>query len=244
MTRNHTILVIRGRQNSLLSVREQAWQLEQEPVNVVENRQSRSEDLRPLWLTAAGGFLGANLAGVLGNLASVQEHTAANVRPWIHGGLYAGTILFFVGAITGHLRFINGSAPSSDSKPPDQPVPNNPPAVPAAAEPSSTTQGKRSGILSGALSFGFFGGLLGAIVGGSLLIYWFSLAYSPFAPQGGTANVEVRQERNSGSAQPRTVHSSSHPVVLYVCIAPAVLGAAVGAVSGGIGAALGKVEDG
>jgi len=195
-----------------------------------------------LWLTAAGGFLGANLAGVIG-LLFTQGNSAAGVHPWTHGGWYIGTILFFIGAITGQLRFTSGSARSKGSISQDQPVADDQSGETGASADSSAKPGKRSGVLSGALSFGFFGGLLGAIVGGSLLIFWFSLAYSPFAPQSVTETAEVRRERNPGSARPQNVHRSSDPMVLYLCVTPAVLGAAAGAVSGGIGAALGKVED-
>lgn len=43
---------------------------------------------------------------------------------------------------------------------------------------------KKSSLLGAAAFFGLLGGLVGTIAGGSLLIFFFSLAYSPLAPPG------------------------------------------------------------
>lgn len=60
-------------------------------------------------MTAIGGILGANLLAIIGTQFFVPENKGVYVQPWSHAGWYIGTLLFFFGAVTGRLHFINGS---------------------------------------------------------------------------------------------------------------------------------------
>ena len=61
-----------------------------------------------------------------------------------------------------------------------------------------------------------------------------SYAYSPFASSEAVSSVKVVEERVPESAMPRQVVQLKHPVTLYLCLTPAVLGVVAGAVGGGV----------
>jgi hypothetical protein len=185
-----------------------------------------------LWLTAVGGILGANLSATIGTLFFIAENKGVHVQPWAHYGWYGGTALFFMGAILGKLRFINGTALGGRSKP----SANSSAATEAndATAKTSSQSDKQSSILGFIFACGLAGGFLGLLLGGSLLVFSISYAYSPFASQKAVSSVEVVEEQTAGTAIRRHVIQSNHPVTLYLCLTPAVLGAIAGAVGGGV----------
>ncbi len=201
-----------------------------------------------LWLTAIGGFLGANALGMVAGLLGMFLQYELQIQWWIHAGWYAGTALAFIGAVTGNLRFHSG--PSLTYKPLNQDserahaeAENTVPVAADTVDPDVADRySRRAPVWKSALIFGLLGGFLGAFLGGSLLMFWFSLAYSPYAPTGWTSTVEVKRERISPTQSGRKVHTTSHPVALYLCVTPAVVGAVSGIVLGGVGAALGKIH--
>jgi|GEM_PF-1546583 hypothetical protein len=199
-----------------------------------------------LWMTALGGFLGANLAGVIGASFFVPENKAVYVQPWVHGGWCVGALLALGGAVAGKLRMQSGSGFSfrkknagTDEPPSDE----NALEAPAAHESVEETS-KQSSVLSAAGGLGLIGGFVEMVFGCSLLVFWFSLASSPFAPGGWASSVEVKRERVNQSQSAQPVATTDHPVALYLVLVPAAIGLTTGVVGGGIGAAFGKVQDG
>ena len=195
----------------------------------------------------AGGYFAANVASLLGSALFVAENKSESVRPWLHGGWYVGTILAFVGAISGRFRFISGGASDDwDSTKKEEAAEPELDEAPAAepTEPSAPDDSKRSSIAGAAGGLGLIGGFVGAMFGCSLLIVWFWLAYSPFRPAEWVASIEVEHERVTPSQQPTPVAKTDHPVALYLIGIPIAIGVAVGAIGGGVGAAFGKVRDG
>ncbi|MBN73010.1 MAG: hypothetical protein CME32_27460 [Gimesia sp.] len=194
---------------------------------------------------AAGGLVFANLFGLGAFL--IQEIGSDNQRAaslelygwWMHCGWWVGVGLALTGAVTrkrstqtktvGEQTTADADTESAD-----------------LARPESgkwKTVGKRSGVLSSIAFFGCAGGFAGLMLGGSLLLLWFSLAYSPFAPAGWASSVKVEQRAGSLLPENKEVMTTTHPVALYAFGVPIGLGATAGAIIGGVGAALGKVED-
>lgn len=184
------------------------------------------------WMAAVGGILGSNLLAVIASLFLVPENKGVYVQPWAHAGWYAGTLLFFIGAASGRLKFINGSGFGGGSS---RALPQT---ISAEADPivekPDEPQDNQNSFLNGVVVGGLVGGGLGLLLGANLLIFWFSLAYSPFAPKPVVSSVEVVQERQPGSVFKRPVMRSSHPVSLYICLTPAVVGACAGAIALGV----------
>jgi hypothetical protein len=77
-------------------------------------------------------------------------------------------------------------------------------------------------------SLTLIGSLVGVIAGASLVVPWFSIAQSPFAPKGWHESIKVEQQRVPGSSVKRNVHTSSHPLVIKLFLYSAALGAAAG----------------
>lgn len=185
-----------------------------------------------LWMTAVGGFLVANLSAITGTLFFVPENKAVYVQPWMHTGWFIGVALFFVAAILGKLRFINGTAFGDRLK---RPAINSADAegdakLATTSSPSREDSGAPGFIFACALA----GGFLGLLLGGSLLVFPMSYALSPFASSEAASSVKVVDERAPSSAMRRHVVQLKHPVALYLCLTPAVLGAVAGAAGGGV----------
>lgn len=179
-----------------------------------------------LLLTAIGGFLGANLAGLVSAFV-VSKHTAAAVQPWVHGGWYFGTAVAFFGAVTGRMRFINGTSLQSTRSTGRTAAPAPPESTGSRSE-SPTFRDR----LHGGLVLGLIGGFLGVMLGGSLLMFWFSLAYSPFAPRSWVTSVKVERDDSRGAVPRRHLHTTSHPVALGLFGVPVLIGATAGSVAG------------
>lgn len=184
------------------------------------------------WMTAVGGILGANLLAFIGTQFFVNRNAAEYVRPWSHVGWCLGALLFFFAAVTGRLRFINGSGLGNRSAATakDPSIGNDGVEVAAKSERYEATSGALGFVLAGGLA----GGILGFLLGANLLIFWFSLAYSPFAPRQVVSSVEVVREDRPGSVFKRPLMRSSHPVALSICLVPAAIGILAGVTAAGI----------
>jgi hypothetical protein len=185
-----------------------------------------------LWMTAVGGIIGANLSATIGTLFFVAERKDIYVQPWAHTGWYIGIAVFFLGAIAGKLRFINGTALGGGLERPGD-ASADAEAVEAKTE-TPAEPNEQSSALSFVFTCGLAGGFLGLLLGGSLLVFPMSYAYSPFAAPEAVASIKVVQEQPARSAQRRPVIQSSHPVTLYLCLTPVILGAIAGMAGGGV----------
>jgi len=185
-----------------------------------------------LWMTAVGGILGANLLAIIGTQFFIPENKGEYVQPWSHTGWYAGTLLFFIAAVTGKLRFINGKGLGNlSTQSADSPTTSN---DEAPASGRTMRYKEASSALGFVFAGGLAGGMVGFLLGANLLIFWFSLAYSPFAPKQVASSIEVVREDRPGSVFKRPVMRSSHPVSLYICLTPAAIGILAGATAAGI----------
>ena len=102
------------------------------------------------------------------------------------------------------------------------------------SESKHRQQAKRHGMLASAAWGGFFGALLGAALGATFILLWFSLTYSPFAPQDWVSSVSVERQHVGTSRREVPVTTTDHPVALLVFGLPVALGAIGGALFGGI----------
>jgi hypothetical protein len=180
-----------------------------------------------LLTVAIGGFLGANLAGVVFGWADMLflnpkgKATPPEVSErWMHGGWLVGGGGALVGCIVHGLRSRKRSPVNDQQQDRGWRVP---------AYPSS-----RSVLASAGVGVVVFG-ILGMMLGGSFLILWFSLAYSPL-PTGWGSSVTL--ERDWMVTQPRglplhpLLHTTHNPVALYAFLGPIVLGVVIGAAFG------------
>jgi len=191
---------------------------------------------------ALGGLVGANLSGLIGIFLFASENKAERVLPWIQGGWYVGIILAFISTVLGKYRFQSG--PGFEGNNPESAHSDSTSGEAESDDSKNDNEKKKSSILGAAGFLGVIGGVIGSIFGCSLLVFWFSLAYSPFAPESMSSSVEVKKERIVASGQQRHVMTTNHPIALFLVGIPALLGAGTGVVGGGVGTALGKVHDG
>ncbi len=198
-----------------------------------------------LLMVATGGIVFANVAGLAG-MFFADEWKSEQVQPWMHGGWIFGALFGLVGGLTGRLRFGGGDRPAATG-----PVKTMPDATQQETESTEDGQAghepesdpKKSGLIGAIAFFGFAGALIGILLGGTLLIFVFSIAYSPLSPAALASSVTVEQDPTSTSL-PRPVMTSRHPIVVSVALVPVALGAMIGAIAGGLGAMTGKVVDG
>lgn len=174
-----------------------------------------------LLAVACGGFLGANLAGFVPGIREFFFNPEARAtlpetyRRWMHGGWVVGAGF----AIVAGLLELRGrrSARRAVNQEHGRDAPRHSYPVPRSF---------LGAIAAGAAGFG----LLGAMLGGTFLLLWFSLTYSPFSPAGWGSSVAVETEPMVPSRQvPRglAVHTTDHPVALYLFVVPTLMGLAV-----------------
>lgn len=154
-------------------------------------------------------------------------------------GWWIGTALAFIGAITGNLKFIQGTSLTNgrelsldDRRPGESSTKDE--ATEASSADSESPSPASSGVMAHMLGGGLAGGICGLLLGASLLVFWFSLAYSPFAPQTVSSAVTVEREQAPESTRPRNVFRSRSPILLYLCLAPAAIGIIAGASAFGV----------
>ena len=242
-----------------------------------------------LWMTAVGGLVLANFAGLLG-MFFAEENKAELVRPWMHTGWTIGAVLAFIGAVTGKLKMQWSQQESSHRRSPrksarrlrDESACNEDadefpiadgtaegvPSLTAdeneladASEPAGENEQtaeneqtdarrkspdaqpkKKSSVIGAAAFFGMLGGLGGTIAGGSLLVFFFSLAYSPLAPSW-RKSVSVEDVSTDPSGNQKAMVSRDD-IAWKIVLVPAGIGLTIGAIVGGVGAAAGKVTNG
>lgn len=174
---------------------------------------------------AAGGLVGGMVAGFIPLV--IHEATApqrapdpAFVKNWVHGGWFVGASLFGMSGVVHYWRKWRTvpSAQSDDQQEPDEGDVDETPMRPVRSLPAKMAL----------CAFG--GALLGLFVGGSLLLVWFSLTYSPFSPDEWAESLSL-ERRRVGEPGPRSVVTTDHPVALYLFSGPIVLGALVGLVA-------------
>ncbi|QDT99572.1 hypothetical protein [Gimesia aquarii] len=194
---------------------------------------------------AVGGLVFANLFGLIAFFVLAQEWVSDRLQAsggtesvlwWMHCGWFVGAGLALFGTVTQNQKIKKRSFQVSVDH-------EDEPETPAPKKWKKKRRTKPSGILSSIGVFSLFGGFLGLMLGGSLLLFWFSLTYSPFAPAGWASSVSVEQRQEPGSGQTKSMMTTNHPVAFYLFGTPIVLGITAGALAGGIGAAMGKVED-
>ncbi len=192
---------------------------------------------------AIGGLVFANLFGFgafLVHEITSDSQRAASTEPyqwWMHCGWMVGVGLALIGART-QKRASKKRSKSKQTEHQDEPVNRT-----SRESGSWKTVGKRSSVFSSIGFFSFIGGFLGLMLGGSLMIFWFSIAYSPLAQAGWTSSISIEQRQDPSSGLTESAITTSHPVVFYIFGTPIALGVTAGAVLGGVGAAMGKVED-
>jgi len=190
---------------------------------------------------AAGGFIFANLFGVLagsvhfmGGLLFGNEggFDLRDTQSWIHWG-WCFRVLF---ALIGDVIAFRKHRKRKSSRQKNQQAKSNKCKF-GLSQKNQT--GRRYGLFASTGIVGVLGAFLGAMLGGSFLLIWFSITYSPFAPQEWVSSVSLEQTpvNSVGSDQIRT---TDHPVALIAFVTPIVFGAAIGAA---VGAVCGVYED-
>jgi hypothetical protein len=186
-----------------------------------------------LLAVAFGGFLGANLAGFVPGIGEHFFNTEGRATPpeiyrrWIHGGWLVGAGLALVAGLLAARRRQAAIRPGDDDR--------------RRKRRESRLRGYSSprtvlgAAVGGAVGFG----LLGAMLGGTFLLLWFSLAYSPFSPAEWGSSVAVETERmaprSRGVPRRSVVHATEHPVALYLFLGPTLLGLVGGTLLAGVG---------
>lgn len=183
---------------------------------------------------AAGGLAFANLFGFAATAIQFGGDHAPDTgaaRMWMHLGWVFGVCMAATGAAIKIRK--EGSKPHTIETPQKEqsqeiaPTQNKDPD-----EPSAT--GTRHGLIVSAMWGGGFGTILGAALGVTFVLLWFSIAYSPFAPQDWVSSISVERQPVSTSVREEPFAVSGHPVVLFAFALPVAVGALCGAVFGGI----------
>ncbi|MFN3189436.1 MAG: hypothetical protein ACE361_02850 [Aureliella sp.] len=187
-----------------------------------------------LLMTLAGGGLAfANIFGFVATAISFGGESApvtTPVRTSMNIGWIFGVGVALLGTLLNYRRQRKRQAETqADDKKIIQPAPE-----PTESPKRASSESRRYGILASAAWGGFFGTLLGALLGASFVLLWFSMTYSPFAPQAWATSVSSERTRVGTSARDVFIAETDHPVALYAFGFPVALGALGGAVFGGI----------
>lgn len=180
---------------------------------------------------AVGGLAFANLAGVLAMIlvfGGERAPDASVVRSAMNWGWTIGVGVALAGAVLSYRRRRRVNPPSNDKH-----AQKTERDQVDRVDSQDAARGTRHGLLASVGWGGVFGALIGAMFGGTLVLLWFSLTYSPFAPQSWVGSVSVERQRTT-SARQESVLTTDHPVVFYAFGVPIVLGATAGAVLGGV----------
>lgn len=180
-----------------------------------------------LLVLAAGGFIGANLAGFVAGVIEFASNAQRAPTPdlykgWMHGGWLVGAGLFFVAEILRRRSKKRSTAGKRLQRESEQS---------ARGFSPSQNHGRPAGRLTAIGVGSLIGAFLGLLLGASFLLLWFSLTYSPFAP-GGWASSVTLEWLNIPPELPEPVLATDHPVALYTFCVPIALGAIVGGLFG------------
>jgi hypothetical protein len=197
--------------------------------------------------TAAGGFLGANVAGLIAgsiSFATAGQH-APDMQPvqwWMHCGWLVGAGVFLTAGIVHHVKKARRPPPEES----DGTTSSRRDRRKSDSESNRfrvTVDGRPCGVL-GSIGVGSLAGaLLGLFLGGSLLLLWFSITYSPFAPAEWVESVSLEKQPIDGALRERRVATTRHPIALYAFVGPIVVGAAAGGLLAGTDTAIQKFRD-
>jgi hypothetical protein len=177
-----------------------------------------------LLTVAVGGFVGANFAVFVPVIAEIffnpsgRATQPATYLRWIHAGWLVGAAFALVGSVLQRRRSMQRKSRTEHHSA-------------TSAEAVTTPRGVLASAGVGALCCG----LLGAMLGGSFLLLWFSLAYSPFSPNW-DRTIAVERDRTFPQRSGHWVHTTTNPIALGLFFGPMVAGAASGAVLGGVSA--------
>lgn len=184
---------------------------------------------------AAGGLIFANLFGVIVTLFQVGGASLAGserapdptvATTWIHAGWCVGVVVAAIGGAIAFWKYRQQKMVQPEKLQTESVQPQ-----PDLGE--SKKQCRRHGRLASMGYGGLLGAFLGGMLGGTFILIWFSLTYSPFAPQKWVASVSVERQRTS-TALEEPIATTDHPVALWAFAAPLAFGAAAGAVMGAV----------
>jgi hypothetical protein len=176
---------------------------------------------------AAGGLAFANIFGFVATALRFGGETAPDTtatKTWMHVGWVVGVCIALLGAVVQmRKRRAKKAIGDASDETDDQHEP----------KPSSG-EGRRHGLFASAAWGGFFGALLGAALGGTFILLWFSITFSPFAPREWVESVSVERQRVGTSGREEPVATTDHPVVLIAFGVPVIVGTIAGAAFGGV----------
>ena len=176
---------------------------------------------------AAGGLAFANIFGVAATALQFGGETApetAPIKTWMHIGWVFGVCIALLGAVVQWRRTRPHSRLGETQKVNEI----------VQEREQASSEGTRHGWLASAAWGGFFGAVLGSALGATFILLWFSVTYSPFAPQDWVSSVSVERQHVGTSGRKEPVATTDHPVALFAFCLPVALGAIGGALFGGI----------
>jgi hypothetical protein len=179
---------------------------------------------------AAGGLAFANIFGIVAGIfqfGTERAPDAAVLQTWVHRGWIFGVGVALFGVVMKRLQKLRKQRTRTGEKPEDKPLQQE-------TSQQETPKGRRHGLLASMAWGGFGGALLGGMLGATFILLWFSLTYSPFAPQEWVSSVSVERQRTGASGREEPVLTTDHPVAAYAFGIPLVLGGIAGAVFGGV----------
>lgn len=183
-----------------------------------------------LWMTAVGGIVGANILGLIGLSFFSPDLKSESMVGWVHWGWYIGTGLFLFGALTGRMRMLNQHKWSTlDKAVTDQEniasAKQESPVCETDQVECDAKQGWQSWFLGGALA----GGIIGFLFGASLLVFFFSWAYSPFATRDAVQAVDVVTQSLPNSTRQHSFLAAKGWLPVLLCLVPSAIGSTAGA---------------
>jgi hypothetical protein len=181
-----------------------------------------------LLIVAAGGFAFANLGGLVAGalqFGAAEAPGATVIQTWMHRGWIfgAGVALFGIVMKLRKKRKQRAARGAEDSD-----------RGRRRQVRRRRPQGRRYGRLASTAVGGLGGALLGGMLGGTFVLLWFSITYSPFAPRDWASSVTVARQGTGSIVRKKPAATSDYPVVQLAFGAPLVLGAITGAVFGGV----------
>ena len=179
---------------------------------------------------AAGGLVFANFFGFFVGLFEFGTGNRSDpsiLQAWTHRGWIFGVCFALLSIVMKKRKGTKKQASQSRGDLQEQ-------SEPRQKSRRTPRTARRYGFLASTALGGLGGALLGGMLGGTFILLWFSMTYSPFAPQAWVSSVSMERER-LGSARRTPVASTDHPVALIAFGAPLALGTVAGAVFGGVG---------